>query len=147
MSLAMSSGMEKLFLQHDGSLVGLDFASLLSLPEQDERPSRSFGGMVLGSVRLRTLLGDRVSRYFTFHSFDGYCTSLPWAAVDHCAIAYRLDRIPLPGRLGGPFRLVMLGAHPHSSLKHVEMIELGDQPRPEVMPRCVHDSAAHYLGL
>jgi DMSO/TMAO reductase YedYZ molybdopterin-dependent catalytic subunit len=116
MSLAMSSGMEKLFLQHESSIVGLDFASLLSLPDQDERPCRSFGGMVLGSVRLSALLGDRAARYLTFHSFDGYCTSLPWAAIDHCAIAYRLDRIPLPGRLGGPFRLFILGARPRASL-------------------------------
>ena len=131
--------MSKLVIHLEQGPIGWhDFSSLSAVPDQKERALRSFGGLAIGSVPLRALLYSATARYVTFRSDDGYSTALSWASLDDCFVAYRLGALPLPRKLGGPFRAIIVGASRHSCLKYVDAIELGEQPRPDLRPSCAH---------
>jgi DMSO/TMAO reductase YedYZ molybdopterin-dependent catalytic subunit len=135
--------MDKLAIHRQGQPVRCyDFLALSALPGQEERAVRSLGGMEIGSIPLRALLGGDRCRHLTFHSEDGYATSIAWESLDECVLSYRLDARPLPRRLGGPFRVFIVGATPRSCLKYVDVIELAEQPSQEVLPVCHHDAQA-----
>src|SRR6478672_5987381 len=78
--------------------------------------------------------------HVTLRSADGYVVTFERSALEPVLLLYRIGDDPLSPERGGPFRLVTPDAH--RSLKLVESIALGDEPRAEVLPRCAHSKTA-----
>lgn len=111
----------------------LDFESLRALAEQLVEPSALLAGREIAAVKLETLLelaGVTTSaRSIVAESAEGSFV-LPMS-LEHartCVIVYRVGDAPLPGGLGGPFRLVTQGRLRCGDVKALDTIYVSERP-------------------
>lgn len=111
----------------------LDFDGLRALSEQLVEPSALLAGREIAAVRLDRLLaiaglGAAARSIVAASTGDGFVLSMPLEAARNCVIVYRVGDAPLPGGLGGPFRLVTQGRLRCGDVKALASIYVSERP-------------------
>lgn len=125
-----------------GQEVTLDWAQLLAMPQTRLRldlhcvTTWSQLDMDWAGVRARELVAlaapHEAARFVTLHSYDGYTTNLPRAALldDDVLVAHSFDDAPLSDEHGGPVRLIVPQRYLWKSAKWLCAIEFHAEDRP-----------------
>lgn len=125
-----------------GQELKLDWAQLLAMPQTRLRldlhcvTTWSQLDMDWAGVRARELVAlaapPEAARFVTLHSYDGYTTNLPRAALldDDVLVAHSFDDAPLSDEHGGPVRLIVPKRYLWKSAKWLRAIEFHTEDRP-----------------